>query len=313
MSCDLTVLMAVRNGGPFLRTAIDSILAQTYREFHFLVVDDESTDDSREIVRAYTDGRIELLCLDRNGGQSAALNIGLRRASTPWVARMDADDYSAPTRFEEQMGALKEDPSLSCIGTWAWTFRDDPHVCDGTITPRLNHAEIKRELLRTTPIIHGSIVVNKDAILDVGGYNDRYRYTADIEMYDRFLAKYRAANIPRELLGVRRHAGQGSRSKIAVDESIEILTRRLSSHNYPPKDAATVRSTLARSFLYRACHSARERKWTDLWKDLWCGLRTSPGSFGFFAFRGLVIFPFPFYWRARLKRSITRIGRGPAR
>ena len=99
----LTVLMTVYNGSPFLRTAIDSILNQTYADFCFLIVDDASTDDSREIVRSYKDPRIQLVCLEHNVGQTAALNIGLRQATTPWIARMDADDYSGPTRFEEQM------------------------------------------------------------------------------------------------------------------------------------------------------------------------------------------------------------------
>src|SRR5688572_19340877 len=126
----LTVLMAVRNGEPFLTAAIESILRQTYEEFRFLIVDDASTDRTREVIRSYDDKRIELLCLQQNVGQTAALSIGVQRVSTPWIARMDADDYSAATRFEKQMNLLTADPSLGCVGTFAWVFRNDPAVAE---------------------------------------------------------------------------------------------------------------------------------------------------------------------------------------
>jgi len=69
----LTVLMAVRNGEPFLNLAIDSILRQTYRDFRFLIIDDASTDRTRELVRSYSDERMEMVCLEENVGQTAAL------------------------------------------------------------------------------------------------------------------------------------------------------------------------------------------------------------------------------------------------
>ena len=82
MNGGLTVLMAVYNGSAYLRTAMDSILQQTYSDFQFLIVDDASTDDTREIIRSYEDSRIQLICLEQNVGQTASLNIGLRQAST---------------------------------------------------------------------------------------------------------------------------------------------------------------------------------------------------------------------------------------
>ena len=180
MDCQLTVLMTVYNGSPYLRTAIESILQQTYRDFRFLIIDDGSTDDTRDIVWSYDDERIELLCLSRNLGQTAALNIGVRHISTPWIARMDADDYSAPTRLEEQMRVLEADHSLGCLGTFAWWFRDDPKTIGAIHTKPERHADIKRALLVGSPIIHGSIMVSRTALLDVGGYNERYRYSADL-------------------------------------------------------------------------------------------------------------------------------------
>lgn len=270
--------MAVYNGSPFLRTAIDSILQQTYRNFRFLIVDDASTDDTREIVGSYPDERIELLCLDRNVGQTAALSRGLHHASTPWIARMDADDYSAPTRFEEQMNALAEDPSICCLGTFAWIFRDDPDVVEGEISTPIRYADIT-QVVAGSPIIHGSIVIDREKLLSVGGYDDHYRILADIEMYDRFLPRYSAAAIPKQLLGVRRHRGQSSNSKAACEEAIEIAIHRLAKNDYPGDQEAIVRGALIRNHLLRARYLAGEGKWLDAFRDVMRALRAAPSRF----------------------------------
>lgn len=308
--CRLTVLMAVRNGSLYLRTAMDSILQQTYRDFRFLIVDDASIDDTRQVVRSYKDQRVQLICLDRNVGQTAALNIGLRQASTPWIARMDADDYSASTRLEEQMGALDADSSLGCVGTFAWTFVDDPSVVEKLIQTPVNHESIKRALLRGSPIIHGSMVVKREALLEVGGYNDRYRYSADVELYYRLLAKYRAANIPRELLGVRRHDAQGSRSRVAFDENIEIFANRLSADNYSSGEAAIVRASLAHLHLVRARFWGREGRYLELAKDAWRSLRISPERFLWHCLLVFVVGRLAERDRARLKRFLVRFAPG---
>lgn len=304
--CRLTVLMAVHNGERYLRTAIDSILQQTYSNFCFLIVDDASTDGTREIVRSYQDRRVHLVCLTENVGQTAALSFGLRQTTTPWIARMDDDDYSAPTRLERQMRALDADPSLSCVGTHAWTFRDDPQVAEGVLATPLHHAEIKRALLRGSPIIHGSIVVSTAALREVGGYNDRYRVSADVELYDRLLYKYTAATIPEQLLGIRRHTEQRSRSRVAFDENIEIFTNRLSSGNYASKEAAIVRASLAHLHLVRARFWGSEGKHLELVKDAWRSLRISPGKFFWHCLLVFIAGRLAERDRARLKRFLIR-------
>lgn len=299
----LTVLMAVRNGGPFLRTAIDSILQQTYNDFIFLIVDDASTDDTRDIVRSYHDPRIQLICLDQNVGQTAALSIGLRKTTTPWIARMDADDYSAPTRLEEQMKALEADPSLRCVGTFAWTFRDDPAVVDGVITTPIKDVDIKGTLVGS-PIIHGSLLVSRDAMLDAGGYNDHYRYTNDIDLYDRLLPKNPAANIPKQLLGVRRHSNQGSRTKVALDENLEITANRLLRGTYSRKETVVLRSNLSLCHLTRARYFGREGEYLEFSKDFSRAFRASPRSFFVHFLRLFIIQLLPERSRARLRRLL---------
>ena len=309
MSCQLTVLMAVYNGGAFLPIAIESILQQTYTDFHFLIVDDCSTDDTREVVRSYSDSRIELLCLEKNLGQAGALNAGLRKASTPWIARMDADDYSAPNRLEEQMRALEQASSLSCVGTYAWIFHDDPHEAHGEITPPTEFADIK-QVLSGSPIIHGSIMVRREAILEVGAYDERYPIVADLDMFDRLLAKCRAATIPKHLLGVRRHSGQRSDTLDAYGEVIGIFHTRLSTDNYSKEQRESLRGEMSRYYLLRARYLVIEWRFLRSLKDIFSALRVSPKTFPMQFFVVSIVYNIPIQKRATLRRLIVRFAPG---
>ncbi len=307
MKPSLTVLMAVHNGSRFLRTAMDSILNQTYPHFNFLIVDDASVDDTREIIRSYQDPRITLLCLEQNRGQTAALNSGLRRVETPWLARMDADDYSSPTRFEEQMRAIDANPALRCVGTFAWLFREDPFRPEGIITRPVDTQAIKRQLLRGTPMIHGTMVVSREAMMAIGGYNERYRYSQDRDLFNRLLTGYPGANIPKPLLGFRRHEGQGSFCTQAADESIEIFSSMALDPRFTPQERAVLRESLASSYFFRAtCYRAtgQHGQW---WNDFGQAWKTSPKA----TFRALGASMIPSRVRDSLKQALSVNGARP--
>lgn len=305
--CQLTVLMAVYNEHRFVRTCIDSMLSQTYPDFRFLIVDDASTDDTREIIRSYDDKRIELVCLEQNIGQTAALNVGLRQTVTPWVARMDADDFSAPSRLEEQMKTLDADPSLGCVGTWGWTFRVQPEEYEGEVTPPEDYDGILHRLLWSTPIIHGTMIASTKAMHDVGAYDGQYRYAADIEMYDRLLAKYTAINIPQKLLGIRYHDGQGQRTMRALQEIIDIQSRRLESGRYSQSDAGVIRNCLSRHYIVMGRQLAGKGRLRSLISSLARALKLSPKTFFLHLVAVFLGYAVPERHRTRLKRGLLRI------
>ena len=274
----VTVLMAVRNGAPYLRIAIESILAQTFQGFRLLIIDDASTDETREIVRAYADARIELRCLERNVGQTAALNLGLRHAASTWIARMDADDYAVPERLAEQMQAVETDPSLGCVGTFVWTFRDNPHEATGVIEKPLQDAAIKRQLFRAVPLIHGTLLMRRSTVLEVGGYNERYRFSADWDLYHRWLPRCRAVNLPKRLVGIRRHGQQDSFSRRAIEENLEIFSRLAAAQDLARRDRATIRANLAYTYMIRARLDLGEGKRKAMLSDVRAAVRWSPAT-----------------------------------
>ena len=113
----LSVVMAVRNGEPYVREAIESVLSQSIGDFEFLIVDDASTDTTRQIVSLYErrDARVRLLCNARTLGPYPSANRALHEARGEFVARHDADDISSPDRFAIQLASLQADASTALV------------------------------------------------------------------------------------------------------------------------------------------------------------------------------------------------------
>src|SRR3990172_2066353 len=111
----MTVLMPVYNGEPYLASAVESILGQSFADFEFLIIDDGSTDRSCEIVRGYADPRIRLLRNSSNRGVIATLNRGLEEAHGEYLARMDADDISLPDRLAQPGAVLDAHPEVGVL------------------------------------------------------------------------------------------------------------------------------------------------------------------------------------------------------
>lgn len=272
----VTMLLAVYNGERFLRTAIESVLNQTYGDFRFLIVDDCSTDQSARLAESFRDPRIEVLRLPKNVGQTAALNLGVQRISSPWIARMDADDYSAPERLELQMKAVERCPGIHCIGTAAWEFTTRPQVVEQVVRRPVAEDEIRRAALLGKGIIHGSIVIERRALLDAGGYDERYRYASDRELFIRFLRKHRAINLPEALVGCRRTPGQDSYSLKAADEYIDIYQRLLEADGHAVEERGILRSCLAYSYIFRADWYLARGRYREGWGDIVRSFRARP-------------------------------------
>ena len=211
-------------------------------------------------------------------GQTAALSIGIERISTPWIARMDSDDYSAPSRLQQQMSLLQEDPSLGCVGTNAWTFLKNSAVAESLIIRPEKHEDIKHALLWECPIIHGTIVVSRSAIIAAGGYDPRYRYSADLDLYDRLIRQCRIANIQKPLIGIRLQSGQGSRSRTAIEEIIQIYSKRLSSGEYTPQEIAVLEASLSLKFMLNARTGLADTQLGYFATNVGKALRLSPAT-----------------------------------
>jgi len=200
----VSVLMPVYNGESHVSTAIDSILAQTFTNFEFLVIDDGSTDSTAAIARAYDDPRLRFVENQRNLGIAATLNRGLGLARGDFIARMDADDISHPLRLEKQVAYLERHFDVGVLGT-ACQYIDESGNPGLVWSPPLEHTLLNWQLCFHCPLPHPSVIVRKEILSEVGGYAE-VRYAEDYELWRRIAAMTRMASLSQPLVSLRRRS-----------------------------------------------------------------------------------------------------------
>jgi glycosyltransferase involved in cell wall biosynthesis len=232
MTPRVTVLMSVYNGARYLREAVDSILAQTWRDFEFLIIDDGSTDASAQILASYDDARIRIIRNETNVGLTRSLNIGLAAARGALIARQDADDVSDRERLALQVAAFDADPALAILGTGFYALDDAGRIGGAPpLWPRLSgELALRWQTPFDNPFIHTSVVVRRDVVWDeLGGYDEAFRTNQDFELWSRLLRTHRGANLKANLVGFRRHAASVSArySPDLLARLTELMTRNL--------------------------------------------------------------------------------------
>lgn len=201
----VTVLMASYNAGRFLDAAIRSIAGQTFRDWEFLIVDDASSDGSREMAARWVerDARIRLITNPENKGQTLCLNQGLREARGEWVARQDADDLSHPLRLARQFEWVTCHPETALVGT-AGRMIDATDRLRGFLDVPATHRTIQKAALFLNPFLHTSVLFRTRIIRDeLGGYDPAYRISQDYDLWTRVIARHPSANLQNRLVCYR--------------------------------------------------------------------------------------------------------------
>lgn len=203
----VTVIMPVYNAERFVAETTESVLAQTFFDFEFLIIDDGSSDRSREIVDGFAERDPRVRVIGRpNKGLVATLNEGLAAATAPLIARMDADDLCDPRRFEMQVKAMNDDPGLVAIGCCAAAIDEAGHRLGDYMTP-LTHEAIETYHLRgDSAIHHPSVLFRTDVVRRLGGYRDLMP-CEDFDLWLRLGEVGRLANLPERLITKRLFPG----------------------------------------------------------------------------------------------------------
>lgn len=205
----ITVVMSCYNASPYLARAIESVLSQTYGGYEFIAVNDGSTDGTLDILRRYASKDPRIIVLDKaHTGLADSLNAGLRGARGRWIARLDADDVALPDRLAKQVAFLQENPSIVLLGTdCVWTD------ARGRQTARYRYPSHHRDLVRhmeldRSPFHHSSVLFEKDAALALGGYNRRFAWAQDLDLWLRMSEQSPIACLSEPLVRIRRHGEQ---------------------------------------------------------------------------------------------------------
>src|SRR3954451_4607612 len=199
----VSVLIGAYNNADTLPRAIESILSQTLDDLELIVVDDGSSEDTPVLVRAIDDPRVRSLPLE-HVGISRSLNEGLREAGAPFVAIQDADDYSEPTRLERQLELMEADPQVAVVGS---RMREED-AAGRPLRPRTSFApgDVGAVLLRFNPIPNSCALMRRELVLEAGGYDARYRYAMDYDLWLRLAERGRVVTVD-EVLATRVMSG----------------------------------------------------------------------------------------------------------
>ncbi len=205
----LSVICAVLNAEKYLRRSLDSVFEQTFKDFELIVINDGSTDRTRDIVIEYLD-RPNVILLENkyNEGIPVSRNRGLLHSKGEFIAIHDGDDISLPERFEKQISVLKERKEIAFLGSHAKriseTEQDIGHM---TYPPVLTIDAIRLFLHhRLNPIIDPTSMYRRDVVLDCGGYRmeEKFNTVSDLELWFRLISKrHLLTNIQEPLIKYR--------------------------------------------------------------------------------------------------------------
>jgi glycosyltransferase involved in cell wall biosynthesis len=251
----VTAIIAVYNGADLIGRAIDSVLAQTRPVDELIVIDDGSTDSTREVVSAY--GNRVRYIYQPNGGVAAARNNGTGSATSEWVAFLDHDDEWLPSKIEKQLTLVANAPKNVALCYTAHLF----HGLDGT------RRVIYRPLEKLWPAIRlrnpfppSVAMVRKKEVLSLGGFDEKLKGASceDWDFFVRFLSAYEAVGISDPLVNYYEAPTSCSRNyRMMLPNTLSIIDKSLLT-GLSGVSKALWRRRIKSVLYYRAAISASE-------------------------------------------------------
>jgi len=263
----VSVIIPAYNCARYIAEAIDSVLAQTYQDFEIIVVDDESTDGTGEVVRRYGD-RVRYI-RQKNRGPSGAKNTGIQAARGEYVSTLDGDDLWMPERLEKLVPLLDQQPELGFVYGDCYRIDETPD----RIQPRTAfqiHGGARRgwvleRLVMVNFVPSQSVLIRRRALDTVGLFDESYRIGEDWDLWLRLAARYPVDFIP-DVVAMRRQHAQN----ITNNSDVTMMSNAVSILNHlkqrEPEAVARIRHAhnraLARAhfLLGVACVNSGDRR-----------------------------------------------------
>lgn len=206
----VSVIIATYNSGRYLQDAIDSILAQTVPDLELLVIDDGSTDDTRSRVAEISDPRLTYIW-QRNAGQTAAKNAGVRRARGDFIGFCDGDDYWYGNKLELQLPKFADAPETGVVYSPADTI-DEQGKPLGEVLAEGYSGSVTQELFLRNFVPFGTALVRRQCLEEVGGFDDSLAMGIDWDLWLRVSARYHFDFVPQSTYAYRIWPGQMSKN-----------------------------------------------------------------------------------------------------
>lgn len=226
----VSVVIPVYNREHYVRGAIESILAQTFGDFELLLIDDGSTDGSREVMAAYPDPRIRVVSNERNLGIPKTRNRGLELARGEYLAWLDSDDHALPERLAREVAFLDDNRGVALVGSWTGAMDENGRPLKKVKTLPTAPGEVRAQLLFRCCLLQYSVMARTE-LLRQYRFREEFPVCQDFDLFVRLGERHPLANLPRVLARRRLHGGRVTREKAALvkEKNIEIVAGQLAA------------------------------------------------------------------------------------
>jgi glycosyltransferase involved in cell wall biosynthesis len=219
MKPTVSVVIPTYNNSALLAEAIDSVRSQDFASVEILIVDDGSADDTSEFLRSLQDSNIRVV-RQPNGGPAKARNLGIAMSQGQWIAFLDDDDLWLPTKLKIQMEEIQRNPTVGFSYTDVILHyqngQEEVHV------PKHNGADIFNGLLWGNQLATDTVIVRRECVEAVGGFNESFRTGEDWDLWLKLAARFESIYVPKHLTFCRPPANRGAKYDMRVYESCTI-------------------------------------------------------------------------------------------
>lgn len=208
----VSIVIPVHNGEKYIKESIDSCLGQTYKNIEIIVVDDESEDNTLNILKDYG-GKITVIPVEKQNGLGNVINIGIRKSKGKYIVRMDVDDIMYPTRIEKQVEYLESHPNCVAVGGQIDIIDEN-----GNITGHREYAvedkDIKKNLFLFQPFAHPAVTLRRSTLEEIGLYPENIWKVEDVKLFLILSTKGEFHNLEDTVLKYRMTFKTESQSKM---------------------------------------------------------------------------------------------------
>lgn len=197
----VTVYITNYNYGKYIKRAIKSVLNQTMNNIELIIIDDGSTDNSKEVIEEYANEPVVSIIYQKNKGLNITNNVALKAAKGKYIVRLDADDFFEPTALEEMSSVLEKNPDIGLV--FPDYYLVDP---DENVLSEVKRHDFDNEVTILDQPAHGACtMIRVDSLNEVGGYDESYTCQDGYELWVKFVSKFKVTNINKALFSYRRH------------------------------------------------------------------------------------------------------------
>lgn len=231
----VTIYITNFNYGRYLKKAIESVLNQTYENYELLIIDDGSTDNSKEIIEEYVNHPKIKIIYQKNKGLIVTNNIALRAAQGKYLMRLDADDYLDENALLVMVKKIESDPEIGLVYPDYFIIDADENIINVRKREPISDVKVKDD-----PAHGACTLIRLSFLKEIGGYNEQYIRQDGYYLWINFISRYKIANVSTPLFYYRNHGLNSTTIKENVYETRAEITKKFSLNNKKVDDAVAI-------------------------------------------------------------------------